>query len=73
MAAYTKLPSNAKIKPQSFQASVPEEKLSEFKQLIHLSPIGPACFENQQQDRRFGMTKEWLSMAKEHWQSTYDW
>ena len=73
MGDYKKLPSKAKVKPTPFEAKVSEDKLSEFKQLIKLSPIGPATYENQQEDRKWGMTRKWLSDAKEHWHTKYDW
>lgn len=74
MADYTTLPSKATAKPTPFKARISDEKLSEFKQLIKLSPIGPAVFENQkQQDRKWGMTRDWLSEAKQYWTDKFDW
>ena len=73
MGDYSQLPAKVKVKPSPFKAETSEEKLSELKQLIKLSPIGPAVYENQQEDRKWGMTREWLSKAKEHWGSTFDW
>jgi len=73
MSDYTKIPSQAKVKPTPFQAHVSDEKLSEFKQLIKLCPIGPAVYENQQEDRRWGMPRQWLADAKDHWANKFDW
>lgn len=73
MADYGKVPSNAQIQPTPFKSAIPEEKLAEFKQLIKLSPIGPATYENQQADRRWGMNRQWLVDAKKYWESEYDW
>ena len=73
MGDYSKLPSKVKVQPSPFKANVSEEKLSELKQLIKLSPIGPAVYENQQQDRKHGMTRDWLSKAKDHWATAFDW
>ena len=73
MSDYKKLPSKATAKPKPFEAHVSDEKLSEFQQLIKLSPIGPAVYENQQQDRKWGMTRKYLAEAKEHWASKFDW
>lgn len=73
MGDYTKLPSKAQVKPTPFKAHVSEEKLSDFKQLIKLSPIGPATYENSQDDRKWGMPRKWLSEAKQHWSTKFDW
>jgi len=72
MSDYTKVPSKAqKLTP--FKAHVSEEKLSEMKQLIKISPIGIATHENQQEDRKWGMTRKWLTDAKEQWANKFDW
>ena len=62
-------PSSAK--PFNFHVS--DQDISEFKQLLHLSKIGPHTFENHQEDRRFGLTHQWLSDAKDYWLNKYDW
>jgi microsomal epoxide hydrolase len=73
MADYSKIPSGATLDIQPFKAHVSEEKLQHFKDLLKLSPIGPAVFENTNCERRYGTTREWLSNAKDHWLNTYDW
>lgn len=73
MSDYGRVPSKAKAHPKPFTAHVPDDTLSEFKQLVKLSKIGPAVYENQQQDRRFGITRDWLVDAKEYWETTFDW
>ncbi|GAB7351144.1 hypothetical protein MBLNU459_g1599t1 [Dothideomycetes sp. NU459] len=73
MSSYDKIPSKAKAQPKPFKASIPEETVSEFQQLLKLSKVGPAVYENQQQDRRFGTTRDWLVNAKKHWETSYDW
>jgi microsomal epoxide hydrolase len=59
------------IKP--FELHVSDAKLSDFKQLLKLTPLAPTTYENLQADRRFGVTKEWLTAAKEHWLTKFDW
>ncbi len=73
MADFGKIPSSATLNINPFKAHVDDEKLQQFKQLLKLSPIGPACFENTNCDRRFGVTREWLTNAKQHWETDYDW
>ncbi|KAK4066313.1 uncharacterized protein Triagg1_8145 [Trichoderma aggressivum f. europaeum] len=60
-------------KPEPFTMHVPEEKLSEFHELLKLSKVGPATWWNRHNDRRFGVSHEWLSQAKEIWLETFDW
>ncbi|KAK5167667.1 uncharacterized protein LTR77_007366 [Saxophila tyrrhenica] len=73
MADFSKIPSSATLDIQPFKAHVSDEKLQQFKQLIQLSPIGPAVFENTNCDRRYGMKRDWLAQAKELWSTSYDW
>ncbi|TKA71164.1 hypothetical protein B0A49_05193 [Cryomyces minteri] len=73
MPGYDRIPSKANLQPKPFEASTSEEKLSEFKQLLKLSKIGPDVFENQQEDRKYGVTRKWLSAAKSHWEGGFDW
>ena len=73
MADYSKLPSKVKVKPTPFKAHAPEEKITQMKELIKISPIGPVSYENQQEDRAWGLTRQWLSDAKDHWANKFDW
>ncbi|KAK0845481.1 hypothetical protein LTS02_015287 [Friedmanniomyces endolithicus] len=83
MADYGKLPASAKLHPKPFKAHIDEEKLEAMKTLLKLSPIGPAVFENTSKDqgeslvtgkeRRYGMRRDWLIDAKEHWLGSFDW
>ena len=72
-ADYGIIPHNASLRINKFQASVPDSDLKDFKDLLRLSKVGPKTFENQQKDRRFGVTHQWLSEAKQHWEYVYDW
>lgn len=73
MSAYDNVPRKATLQLSKFNAAVSEDELSEFKQLIKLSKIGPKTYENLQEDRRYGMTHSWLSDAKSYWENKYDW
>lgn len=66
-------PTNTPGKLEPFTLHVLEKELSEFHQLLKLSKIGPATWWNQQKDGRFGVTREWLSQAKETWLTAFDW
>jgi microsomal epoxide hydrolase len=71
-SSFAKPPSSARSAPIPFKVSIPEDQLKEFHQLLQLSKIGHQTFENEQSDRRFGITREWLLNAKAEWLK-WDW
>ncbi|XXG96447.1 hypothetical protein Hte_002730 [Hypoxylon texense] len=72
MAAFARLPTAAKTQPTPFIASTPESDLNEFRVLLKLSKIGKETYENTQQDRKYGITSDWLAKAKTQWEK-FDW
>jgi len=75
MADYSKPPSSVKLNLKPFKAHVDEQKLQDFKTLIKLSPIAPANYENSDKsvDRRYGVSRDWIANAKDHWLNSFDW
>lgn len=73
MEAYSTIPTQATGSLERFKIDIPEEKLLQFKQLIKLSPIAPVTRENQQEDRRFGVSRDWLISAQKQWLEDFDW
>jgi len=73
MADYSTIPSTAKVQPKPFKVEIDANDISSMKHLLAHSKIGPATYENQQTDRRFGMNRDWLINAKKHWETEYDW
>lgn len=73
MSDYSKLPAAATLAVRPFTARAPEEKVQHFQQLLALSPIGPAVFENTHNGRAYGITRDWLQDAKEAWLRNFDW
>lgn len=71
--SFDSIPSKASLKPSKFTAHVSDHDLNDFKQLLKLSKIGPETYENLKNDRYFGVTRQWLKEAKQHWESSYDW
>ncbi|KZL84312.1 epoxide hydrolase [Colletotrichum incanum] len=67
------IPKNVLGKPEPFNLHVPEQDLSEFRELLQLSKIGPVTWWNQHTDGQFGISREWLSQAKETWLTSFDW
>lgn len=75
MAEYGKLPRETTLNVKTFEARVDEQKLQDFKQLLKLSPIAPANYENSNPsvERRYGMPRDWLVAAKNEWLNNFDW
>ncbi|EFY88555.1 epoxide hydrolase 1 [Metarhizium acridum CQMa 102] len=73
MTEYARLPRGATLAITPFKAHVEEEKLQHFKELLRLSPIGPAVFENTSAGDKYGVQREWLQNAKNTWLNDFDW
>lgn len=73
MSDFFKPPASAKAQLTPFKAEIDANDIQDFKKLLALSKIGPAVYENQQSDRRYGMTRDWLIRAKQYWETSYDW
>lgn len=75
--AFSTVPSSATLHPKPFQAHVSDDDLNAFTQLLKLSRIGPKTFENQVADpkdiRNWGISRDWLTQAKQHWETSYSW
>jgi len=70
-------PSKAELKREPYTAKVTDLELEGFKVLLQISPIGPQTYENTVTDVKnytsWGIDRQWLSQAKEHWLHNYDW
>ncbi|KAH8744436.1 epoxide hydrolase N terminus-domain-containing protein [Diaporthe sp. PMI_573] len=70
--AFGSLPGRVLKTPEKFTLRVPDQDLEEFMQLLKLSKIGPETWYNKQEGGRFGVTREWLTNAKDAW-LRFDW
>lgn len=61
----------AHIKP--YKIAIPEPEVDRLRLLLDSCPIADANWENSQEDGRFGVTRDWLIEAAEHWRHKYDW
>jgi microsomal epoxide hydrolase len=77
MSSFSDLPAKASLKPKPFKAHVSDQELSDFKQLLKLSKIGPKTYENSVADVKdftsFGISRDWLAETKAYWETKYDW
>ncbi|KAJ4421952.1 hypothetical protein N0V82_003449 [Gnomoniopsis sp. IMI 355080] len=75
--AYNTLPAAATLTPTPFEARVPDEELGAFTQLLKLSKIAPETYENRIAEvkdfRHWGISRDWLAKAKQHWETSYSW
>jgi microsomal epoxide hydrolase len=70
---FNSIPKDIPGNPEAFELRVSEKDLCEFQELLRVSKIGPATWWNEHNDLRFGVSREWLSQAKEAWLNTFDW
>ncbi|KAJ5161109.1 Isopenicillin N synthase [Penicillium capsulatum] len=70
---FSTLPATATGSPTPFEVSIPKTQLDELETLIKLSKIAPPTYENTQADRRYGVTRDWLTAMREQWLTSYKW
>ena len=73
MTTFDKTPANAQIPVAKFELSISDESLAEFNTLLRLSKISPKTFANTRTDKRFGITRDWVTKEKEYWETKYNW
>jgi len=71
--AYGTLPPNARITPEDFTVAFPRTEVDDLRSLIAASRVGPETFEGLQQDRKYGITTQWLHDAKTSWLEEFNW
>ncbi|CAH0018848.1 unnamed protein product [Clonostachys rhizophaga] len=70
---FARVPNGVEQAPTPFTLQVSEDSISEFRQLLALSKVGPPTWEGSQPDGRFGVTREWLINAKSVWLNQFNW
>lgn len=72
---FSSLPKGASDAIKPWKVNVPQTDLDTLTTLLKLAPIAPATFENSLlgESRRLGVRRDWLSQAKEYWESKFDW
>jgi len=74
-AEYGTPPTGVKAKLESFTVSFPDDQISAMKELVRLSPLGPATYENGKGnvDGNFGVTHAWMEEVKGTWLDRFSW
>jgi hypothetical protein len=70
---YSTVPAGATVKPEPFSLHIPQQEIDDFKTLLRLSPIAKETYENAQNDRRYGVPRQWIVEAKRVWLGEFDW
>lgn len=73
MEGYTSIPPAAKLRPEKYHLKIPDQDVSDLRELLRLSKLAPKTYENVQTETNFGVTHEWMSKVKEYWLNQYDW
>ena len=72
--SFDSIPKGASLKPEKFNIHVPQEDVDHFYQLLKLSKFAPETYEALQPDPNlFGVNYEFMSKAKQHWETGYNW
>ncbi|KAJ4982691.1 epoxide hydrolase 6 [Stagonosporopsis vannaccii] len=58
---------------EPFKLSISDADIKSFQQLLKLSPVALPTWESRQEDRSYGVTRQWLHNAKDYWLNKYDW
>ncbi|CAJ2510783.1 Uu.00g064080.m01.CDS01 [Anthostomella pinea] len=72
MAPFARLPAGVQTEPTPFRVSTAKDKIHELHEILKVSKVGKATYENEQQERDYGVTREWLANAKTQWE-VFDW
>lgn len=67
------IPSDAQSTPEPLVIAFPQTELDDLHTLLVASRIGPETFESLQQDRKYGVSIQWLHAAKTTWLEDFDW
>jgi microsomal epoxide hydrolase len=70
---FSKIPSSATLKLEPFTVDIDDESLNELKALLKSAKLPIVTFENTREDRRFGITRKWIQVAKAKWENQFDW
>lgn len=72
---FGKLPEGASKSIEPFAIDFPASDLKDLKALLQLTPIAGPVYENSLagEDRHLGVRRDWLTNAKKHWETSFDW
>ena len=71
-ASYGQVPSIATAQVSPFKLSISDDAVKELQTLLSLSKLAPVTYESLQ-DRKYGVSHDWLSTARATWLNDFDW
>jgi hypothetical protein len=73
MSVYDQLPTNISLEIAKYSVEMPETDIQDFMNVLRSAKLGPKTYENMRLDGEFGITYEWMSKAKAHWETQFNW
>lgn len=67
------VPATALSIPEPLVVAFLQTELDNLRALLAASRNGPEKFESLQQDRKYGVSTQWLHAAKTTWLENFDW
>lgn len=70
---FSVFPSTAQAQAERIEVTYPQAELDSLYHLLAASRVGPETYESRQQDRKYGITTQWLDNAKAAWLEEFNW
>ena len=58
---------------EPYTIKIPASTVQNLQKLVELAPIAQPTWENQQEDRKWGLNRNWIVEAKKHWTEKFKW
>ena len=73
--AFGALPDKASSSIKPFTINFPDSDIKNMIDLLKLTPVASESYENvlPNGDRHLGVRREWLTEAKNYWETKFDW
>lgn len=73
MSDYGEFLHQPSVETTPFTVNISDDDLQGLLDLVRLSKLGPQTYENTTAAGKYGVTHDWMSQAKNHWTSGFDW
>jgi microsomal epoxide hydrolase len=57
----------------TFKVEVPDKAIQDLKTLLDISPLPPVTYEGSLQNRKYGVTRDWLVETRDYWRHKFEW
>jgi microsomal epoxide hydrolase len=75
LGGFNVLPNGVSDAITPWKVDIPQQDLGTLATLLKIAPLAPPTFENSlpERNRRLGLPRDWLSAAKQYWETEFDW